>query len=111
MLQHKVAAIKESIAQNQASVRQYTWTAHTEISVKGEVKNEKDELCKYGPDGQGRQDAGQKAQKEQPADPQQAATKQKVVAALKNDPKMREQFLNKVAAPIANKLFECGMVP
>jgi hypothetical protein len=52
-----------------------------------------------------------KAQKEQPPDPQQAATKQKVVGLLKNDPKMREQFLNKVAAPIANKLFECGMVP
>lgn len=52
-----------------------------------------------------------KAQKEQTPDPQQAAMKQKVVGALKNDPKMREQFLNKVAGPIANKLFECGMVP
>jgi hypothetical protein len=51
LLQQKVAAIKESIAQNQASLRQYTWTAHTEISVKGEVKNEKDESCRYGPDG------------------------------------------------------------
>jgi hypothetical protein len=28
LLQQKVAAIKESIAQNQASLRQYTWTAH-----------------------------------------------------------------------------------
>jgi hypothetical protein len=52
-----------------------------------------------------------KAQKEQPADPQQAAMKQKVVGLLKSDPKMREQFLNKVAAPIANKMFECGMIP
>ena len=52
-----------------------------------------------------------KSQKEQPPDPQQAAMKQKAVAALKNDPKMREQFLSKVAGPIANKLFECGMVP
>ena len=52
-----------------------------------------------------------KAQKEQPPDPPQAAMKQKVVGLLKSDPKMREQFLNKVAAPIANKLFECGMVP
>ena len=52
-----------------------------------------------------------KAQKQQPPDPQQAATKQKVVGLLKNDPKMREQFLNKVAGPIANKMFECGMVP
>ena len=52
-----------------------------------------------------------KAQKEQPPDPPQAAMKQKVVGLLKSDPKMRKQFLNKVAAPIANKLFECGMVP
>jgi hypothetical protein len=51
LVQQKVAAIKESIAQNQASLRQYTWTAHTEISVKGEVKNQKDESCRYGPDG------------------------------------------------------------
>jgi hypothetical protein len=30
---------------------------------------------------------------------------------LRNDPKMREHFLNKIAGPIANKMFECGMVP
>ena len=52
-----------------------------------------------------------KAQKEQPPDPQQAAMKQKAVEQLKKDPKMRAHFLNKVAGPIANKLFECGMVP
>jgi hypothetical protein len=52
-----------------------------------------------------------KAQKQEPPDPQQAATKQKVVGLLKGDPKMRQHFLNKVAAPIANKMFECGMIP
>jgi hypothetical protein len=35
LVQQKVAAVKEPIAQNQASLRQYTWTANTEISVKG----------------------------------------------------------------------------
>ena len=30
---------------------------------------------------------------------------------LRNDPQMRTAFLNQVAAPIANKLFECGMIP
>jgi hypothetical protein len=50
-VQEKVAAIKEAMAKNQASLRQYSWTAHTEVSVKGEVKNQKDELCHYGPDG------------------------------------------------------------
>ena len=52
-----------------------------------------------------------RAQKQQPPDPQQEATKQKALGMLRSDPKMREHFLNKVAAPIANKMFECGMIP
>jgi hypothetical protein len=30
---------------------------------------------------------------------------------LHQDPQMRQEFLNRVAAPIANKMFECGMIP
>jgi len=52
-----------------------------------------------------------KAKKAQPPDPKQDAMKQRVIGMLKSDPKMREQFLNKVAAPIANKMFDCGMIP
>jgi len=36
---------------------------------------------------------------------------QRVVQFLKNDPQARTAFLNQVAAPIANKMFECGMIP
>ena len=36
---------------------------------------------------------------------------QRVIGLLKSDPQMRTAFLNKVAAPIANKMFECGMIP
>jgi hypothetical protein len=36
---------------------------------------------------------------------------QRAMQALRNDPQMREAFINKVAAPIANKMFECGMIP
>jgi hypothetical protein len=36
---------------------------------------------------------------------------QKAVGMLKSDPQMRTYFLNKVAAPIANKMFECGLIP
>jgi len=36
---------------------------------------------------------------------------QKAIQFLKSDPQMRTLFLNKVAAPIANKMFECGMIP
>lgn len=42
---------------------------------------------------------------------EQAAMEQKAIAALKADPQMRAAFIGKVAAPIANKLFECGMIP
>ena len=36
---------------------------------------------------------------------------EKAVQALRNDPQMRNAFINRVAAPIANKMFECGMLP
>ncbi len=34
-----------------------------------------------------------------------------VLQMLRNDPQMRSAFINKVAGPIANKMFECGMIP
>ena len=42
---------------------------------------------------------------------EKAAMEQRVIAALKADPQMRQYFINKIAAPIANKMFECGMIP
>ncbi len=36
---------------------------------------------------------------------------QELVQMLRADPQMRTMFLNKVAGPIANKMFECGMIP
>jgi hypothetical protein len=50
-MQEKVAALKQSIAQNQAALKQYTWTEATEISLKGEVKKREQKQCHYGPDG------------------------------------------------------------
>ena len=47
------------------------------------------------------------AQKQQPKSEQE----QKVIGLLKNDPQLRTAFLNKVAGPISNKMFECGMIP
>jgi hypothetical protein len=40
-----------------------------------------------------------------------AAAEQRVLEMLHSDPNMRNEFLGRVAAPIANKLFECGMIP
>jgi hypothetical protein len=36
---------------------------------------------------------------------------QNAIAMLKGDPQMRQAFINKIAAPIANKMFDCGMIP
>jgi Na+-translocating ferredoxin:NAD+ oxidoreductase RnfG subunit len=39
------------------------------------------------------------------------AEEQKAVAFLKSDPQMRAAFINRIAPPIANKMFDCGMIP
>jgi len=36
---------------------------------------------------------------------------QEAVQALRNNPQMRAEFIDRVAAPIANKMFECGLIP
>jgi len=46
-------------------------------------------------------------QKNQPKSPQE----QEALQLLRSDPQVRTQFINKVAAPIANKMFDCGMIP
>ena len=43
----------------------------------------------------------------QPPTPEQ----QKVMQFLKTDPQMRQYLIDKVAGPIANKLFDCGLIP
>jgi hypothetical protein len=48
----------------------------------------------------------QKSQKAPPSPEEQRA-----ITFLHNDAQMRSAFINKVAAPIANKLFECGLIP
>jgi hypothetical protein len=47
------------------------------------------------------------AKRSQPKSPEE----QQVVEFLRKDPARREAFLNRVAAPIANKMFECGLIP
>jgi len=47
------------------------------------------------------------AQKQQPKSEQE----QRLMSLLKSDPQLRTAFMNKVAGPIANKMFDCGMIP
>lgn len=50
----------------------------------------------------------ERAQKGKAPKPQM---EQEALQMLKSDPQMRLAFINKVAAPIAKKMFECGMIP
>jgi hypothetical protein len=34
-----------------------------------------------------------------------------LIQILKDDPQVRTAFINKVAAPVVNKMFQCGMIP
>jgi hypothetical protein len=49
--------------------------------------------------------------KAQPATGSREMVEERVVEMMRKDPQMRTEFLNRVAGPIANKMFECGMIP
>jgi len=51
-LQQKLAAVKQSAAENKQKLRQYQWTETTQLTLKGDAKPSSQKLCQYGPDGQ-----------------------------------------------------------
>jgi hypothetical protein len=40
-----------------------------------------------------------------------SAREQEAIQLLRDDPQMRRAFIDRVAVPIANKMFECGLLP
>jgi len=42
---------------------------------------------------------------------QKSEIEQRAIQMLRTDPQMRTEFINRVAAPVANKLFECELIP
>jgi hypothetical protein len=50
-MQQRVAALKQNVARDQQSIRQYEWIETTVISLKGEEKSRKQQQCYYGADG------------------------------------------------------------
>ena len=40
-----------------------------------------------------------------------SAQEQEMIQLLRGDAQLRAEFINRIAAPVANKMFECGMVP
>ncbi len=51
-LQQKLAALKQSAAENKQKLHQYQWVETTQITYKGDAKPPKQNLCRYGPNGQ-----------------------------------------------------------
>ena len=51
-LQQKLAAVKQSAAENKQRLRQYQWTETVQLTLKGDAKSPTQNLCQYGPSGQ-----------------------------------------------------------
>ena len=51
-LQQKLAAVKQSMAENKQKLRQYQWIETTQLTLKGDAKPPTKNSCLYGPDGQ-----------------------------------------------------------
>jgi hypothetical protein len=39
------------------------------------------------------------------------AMEQEAIQKLRSDPQLSAEFINRVAGPVANKMFQCGMIP
>jgi hypothetical protein len=50
-IQQRVAALKQSVAQDQQAIRQYEWVETTVISLKGDEKSRQQKQCYYGAEG------------------------------------------------------------
>ncbi|MBZ5537829.1 MAG: hypothetical protein LAO31_17880 [Acidobacteriia bacterium] len=79
--QDQVAALKQSLGENQRKLRQYQWIETTIVSLKGEEKSRIQKRCSYGPDG--------KVQKQQisapPEQPSKGGLKGKIIAKKKEE--------------------------
>jgi hypothetical protein len=51
-LQQKLAAVKQSMAENKMRLQKYQWTETTQLTLKGDPKPPSQKLCQYGPGGQ-----------------------------------------------------------
>jgi len=90
-MQQKVAALKQSLAENQQALHQYTWTEKMETIFKGETKSTKQWQCKYDPDG-----IVQKTALDSPQPPQRKrGVKGKVIEKKKGEMK---DYMERVAS-------------
>lgn len=79
-LQQKLAAVKQSVAENRRRLQQYQWIETTQLTLKGDPKPQSQSLCQYGPDGQ-----VQKTPIGVPPQPSGGRMKQKIIAKKKEE--------------------------
>ena len=82
-LQEKVAAVKQSAAENKQRLQQYQWIETTQLTLKGDAKPSSQNLCRYGPDGQVQKNLVSPP----PEPPSGGRVKQKIVAKKKEEMK------------------------
>jgi len=82
-LQQKLAAVKQSVGENQQKLHKYQWKETTQLTLKGDPKPPSQSACQYGPDG--------KVQKTPltapPPPPNGGRMKQRVIANKKEEMK------------------------
>jgi len=79
-LQQKLQALKQAAAANKQRLHQYQWVETTTVTYKGEPKPPKQDLCRYGPDGQVQKvPIGQPQQQQQQDSGRRGRLKERVV--------------------------------
>jgi hypothetical protein len=80
-LQEKVAAVKQSVAENKQKLQQYQWIETTQLALKGDPKPASTNLCRYGLDGQVQKNLVSPP----PEPPSGGRMKQKIIAKKKEE--------------------------
>jgi hypothetical protein len=93
-LAEKLAAVKQSVAENQQKLHHYQWKETTQLTLKGDPKPPSQSACQYGPDG--------KVQKTPltppPPPPSGGRLKQRVIANKKEE---MQDYMGQVKALLA----------
>jgi hypothetical protein len=112
-LQEKVAAVKQSAAENKQRLQQYQWIETTQITLKGDPKPPSQNLCRYGPDGQVQKNLVSPP----PEPPSGGRMKQRIIAKKKEEMKDYmgdvKSLLSQYVPPDAQKMqqaFQAGKV-
>ena len=80
-VQQKLAALKQSAAQNQQRLHRYQWTETQQVTYKGDTKPQQQFMCQYGPDGKVQKfPIGQQAQQ-----PSGGKLKQRIIEKKKEE--------------------------